>query len=290
MWKVTFFFSQGNQTWTETWYLAGNTSLSQVFANCQGFAQYRAGCNAPGCVLTAIRLVNSNNPRNSTFMTPGTFVGNGTFTFIPGTDPDQDPAPSFVAVQVKFGGALLNTARRYMSGAPEGIVGTKLSAVTNLQPLGLWQNAFNAFGNFLSGLFSFRYRNQAANQPVQAVLTNAQFAGEIGVQFGQQMISGPGPWRMAFKGFRKVNYRQFGIQGVYNVDPLSPGITASVAPYIYYLQNTANVLPANIAVRGVGAQLLYGFDTVASWQVLSARHRKRGASALAPRGRSRSKP
>lgn len=290
MWKVTFFFTQGNQTWTETWYLPGNSSLGAVQSQSITFAQYRCACNAPNCVLTAVRLVNTNNPRNSSFLTPGTYVAAGTYTFLPGTDPDQDAAPSFVAVQVKFGGNAGFTARRYMSGAPEGIVGTKISANTNLQPLGLWQNAFGAFGAYIANLFSFRYRNQAANQPVQAVITSAQFPNEIGVQFGQQMISGPGPWRMAFKGFRKVNTRQFGIAGVYLVDPLSPGITASVAPYVYYLQNTGNVLPANISAKGVGAQLLYGFDTVATYQVLSARHRKRGASALAPRGRLRSKP
>lgn len=300
MWKITFFFSQFNVTWTEVYYTTVST-VALAFGEAQLIATARVALNGPQTVLSAIRVVNLAAPRLSNFVTPGTFAANGTYVFAPASDPDQDSAPAFEAVQVKFVGQAGNICRRYLAGAPQGIIGTRLGG-KNLMQLGLWFNALTGFVQALSSsAWSFRYSNQAANQLVQQVLTSAQFPGEIGVQFGQQMIAPvPGkPIQMRFKGFRKVNYRQFGIGGVYTVDPASPGITAAVAPFIYYLQNTSQVQVANIAVKGVGCQLLYGYDLFSpptssgpqtAFAVLSANHRKRGASALALRGRSRSKP
>ncbi len=301
MWKITFFFQSAGSTWTETYYASGSTSFPTLQSQCNSIAGARTALNARGTVLVAIRIVSLNNPRASQFLTPGTFPAQPGFVFLPATDPDQDAAPAFVAVQVKFFGAAGNVARRYLSGAPEGIVEGGPAGARSLGSLGLWQNAMTAFVLALNNAgWSFRFTNQAGVTPCTSVLTNAQFPGEVGVQFQTQVVvSVPGklPY-IHLKGFRKVNYRQFGLGGNYVVDQASPGLTASVPPYIYYLQNTPNVSVANIATRGVGVQLLYGFDGFSAtagpagtgYSVLSANHRKRGVSALALRGRSRSKP
>jgi hypothetical protein len=300
MWKITFFFSALGSTWTETYYSAG-TMYGAIVSQCTYIAMLRVGMNARGVTLTAIRLVNLNTPRISAFLTPGTFASQPAFISNPGTDPDQDAAPAFVAVQVKFFGSAGNICRRYVSGAPEGIIEGGPAAPRNIGALGAWQNALSAFVlGMAQNSWSFRFTNQANAAACSAVLTNAQFPGEIGVQFQTQVVQ-PVVGKQVYihlKGFRKVNYRQFGLGGNYAVDPLSPGLTASVAPYIYYLQNTPQVLVANIAQRGVGVQLVYGFDSFTAtggpagngYSILSANHRKRGVSALALRGRSRSKP
>lgn len=300
MWKITFFFTQLGSTWTETFYTTGAQSSATVQQNAISVALTRLACMGPQTQLTAIRIVNTGALRVSYFVPPSLFAQFGTFISVPASDPDQDSSLEFVALQVKFIGQTGQVCRRYMGGWPEGQFGTKFGRL-NLNLSGLAYNALLAFSYALfQAAWSFRYTNQASNQLVQALVTAAQFPNEVGIQFGQQMIAPVvgKPIQMHLKGFRKVNVRQFGLAGVYTVDPASPGITASVAPYIYYLQNTSNVQIANISVKGVGAQLAYGFDLFTNpnpnanqaFSVLNARHHKRGASALAFRGRLRSKP
>ncbi len=293
MWKITLFFTMGTQSWTETYYIGGSPSVPPTVSTLNGLNQVRAALNGPQTSIVAVRIVHTSNPRIA-IPYPGGFFGPypGTFTSIPGTDPDQDSAPAFVAAQVKFQGMAGNICRRYLGGMPEGLVSSKLNQTTYVGVLGAWNNALLSFVSFISGLLSFRYTNQAGIQVCQGVLTSAQFPGEIGVQFGAAVHSGPGPWRIHLKGFRKVNYRQFGLGGNYLIDPKSPAFTAVAAPYIYYLQNTPNVQVSNISTLGSGVQLTYGFDlfNVNTFSLLSFRHRKRGVSALAPRGRLRSKP
>lgn len=300
MWKITFFFSQFNFTWTETYYVPLSVSYSALVSQCQTIAGLRVAMNASQCKLSAIRIVNLTAPRLTTFVPPGTYPSGGSFIFLPGTDPDQDSAPQFVALQVKFFGAQGHVCRRYMSGIPEGVVGTKFSG-SNIEGLGLLGNALTAFVAGLGNYgWSFRFTNQAGILPCSKVTTNAQFPNEIGFTTGAQLITALGatPYRVYLKGWRKVNYRQFGLGGVYALDPQSPGITAAAAPFAYYLLNTSQVQPSNIPNAGSAVQLLYGYDPFGSntgpagngYTVLSVNHRKRGASALALRGRSRSKP
>lgn len=300
MWKITIFFSQYNFTWTETYYAPLSTQYATLVQQCQTIAQYRCALNAVQCKIAAIRIVNLTAPRLTTFVPQGTFPSSGTFVFLPGTDPDQDSAPQFVALQTKFFGANGHVCRRYLSGLPEGIFGTKFGG-QNIEGLGLMQNALTAFVGALGNYgWSFRYTNQTGILPCSKVTTNAQFPGEIGFTTGAQLITALGatPYRAYLKGWRKVNYRQFGLGGVYAVDPQSPGITAAGAPYAYYLLNTSQIQPTNIPNAGFAVQLAYGYDAFGTntgpagngYTVLSANHRKRGASALALRGRSRSKP
>lgn len=301
MWKITFFFAQWNFTWTETYYAPLSTNYTALVAQINTLAVLRSAINAAQCTIQTVRVVNLNQPRLTTFVNAGGLQGwPGTFTLLPATDPDQDSAPQFVALQVKFFGANLHVCRRYLSGLPEGIIGTKFGG-RNLGSPGLEINAISAFVGGLSAYgWSFRYTNQANKQICTGLSQPAQANGNIAVSFNQQMVAPVAgqPIYMVLRGFRRVNYRQFGLGGTYNVDAGSPGITAAVAPFTYYLQNTSNISLSNINVKGYGVQLLYGYDSFSAsggpggtgYNILSGNHRKRGASALALRGRSRSKP
>jgi hypothetical protein len=300
VWKITLFFSMYNSTWTETYYASGSISFAQLSTWVIQLGLLRLGLCAKQVSWIATRIVLLSQPRQAIFIGTNNLPTQGTFTLIPGTDPDQDSAPAFVAVQVKFFGVHGFTTRRYLAGAPEAIVSTQFTG-RNIGVLGLWRNAMNAFLNALSVTFSFRYANQAAKQNVLQVTQPVQAGGNIAVSFPIQMIAQvPGvPNQLLLRGFRSANTRLFGLGGVYTVDPNSPALLAgATAPYVYYLLNTSRVLATNIIKVGYGSQLTYayegfGFSTGpdgTGYSILSVNHRKRGVSALALRGRSRTKP
>ena len=300
MWKITFFFQMLGSTWTETYYLPGNTSFASVQNAALQVGIARLGMCGPQVFWIATRVVNLNLPRAAQFIGTNNAPSQGTYTGQFTTDPDQDAAPAFVAAQVKLFGNSGRTYRRYFAGAPEGVVSTKLTS-RNIGSLGPWSNALQNYVRTLiyQGM-QLRYQNQAGKSVVTAVTTNAQFPNEIGVSFLQQMIvpGGGNTVYLLLRNFRSVNPKLFGLGGVYPVDPASPGITAVAAPFTYYLQNTSRVSPSNIAKLGYGVQLAYLFDTVSlaaspdgtGYSLLSFNHRKRGVSALSLRGRSRTKP
>lgn len=300
MWKITFFFSLYNSTWTETYYAPASTSFSSLQSQAINIGLARCALNGPQVTWVATRVVLLSLPRQATFIGTQNLPTAGTFVFLPATDPDQDSAPGFTSVQVKYFGLTGHTTRRYLAGIPEGIVSTKFTS-RNIGVLGLWRNALQQFVSALNqASFAFRFTNQAAKQNVTALTTSAQFPAEVGVSFGQQMIASVAGQTnyLYLRGFRSVNTKLFGLGGVYAVDPASPGLTAAVAPFTYYLQNTSRVSVSNIAKTGYGVQLAYGYDGFSLAQspdntgftILSVTHRKRGGSALLPRGRLRTRP
>lgn len=300
MWKITLFFSIYNVTWTETYYLPGSTSFSQVQSATIQLGLKRCAMNAKQVTWQATRVVLLSNPRQTQFIGTGNLPTSGTFTLTPGTDPDQDASPAFTSVQVKFFSTGSAVCRRYLAGAPEGIIGTQFTG-RNIGVLGLWLNALNQLVQWLSaGGFAFRVLNQAGKQNSSLPTTSAQFPNEIGVSFQQQMIAQVAGQTnyLVLRGFRSANTRLFGIGGVYAVDPGSPGLTAVAAPYTYYLQNTSRISPSNIIKSGYGFQLAYSYPGFfagggpdgTGFSVLNATHHKRGVSALAVRGRLRTRP
>lgn len=300
MWKITFFFQMLGATWTETFYLPSNTSFSAVQFSALTVGIARIAMCPKQVTWVATRVVSLNLPRAAQFIGTNNAPTQGTFVQTPGTDPDQDAAPSFIAAQVKLFGNSGRVYRRYFAGAPEGVIGTQFTS-RNIGALGVWSNALAAYVRTLWGQgMQVRYQNQAGKTVVTAVTTNAQFPNEIGVTFPQQMIAGVQGQTsyLLLRGFRSVNPKLFGLGGVYPIDPASPGLTAAAAPFVYYLQNTSRVSPSNIAKNGYGVQLAYGFDSVSlsgspdgtGYSLLSFNHRKRGVSALALRGRLRTRP
>lgn len=300
MWKLTFYFSLYNSTWTETYYLPGSTSFSQVQTSALQLGLARCALNGPQVTWVATRVVLLSAPRQSQFLGTNNLPTSGTFVYTPGTDPDQDSAPAFVSVQVKWFGSNNQVCRRYLAGPPEGIVSTKFTS-RNLGVLGLWRNALASFQTVLSTQgFSFRYTTKPNPQNSSLPVTSAQFPNEIGVSFPQQIITAvPGQTAyIVLRGFRSANTRLFGIGGVYAVDPLSPGLTAVAAPFQYFLQNTSRIPVSNIIKAGQGWPLVYGYAGFTlfggpdgtGFSILSVNHHKRGGSALSLRGRLRTRP
>lgn len=299
MWRCTVFFATESYTWTESHYLPSGGSVTSVSALLVGLAALRVNMMASNCRIVAIRIENLTPPRTVYYLQAGTYVSVGQFTANVGISlPDTAAAPPFVAVKIRVQGSAGYSTEIYVSGVPEGLIGTGGQSEQNLEPNIAFRNQLQIYVNYLiSNQFSFRVRQlpqplpqctAPASQPVQA-------AGLIAVQFGVPLTFGtppsfgPTPAALVLKGFRRANNRLPGLSGIYKVAAGSPGLTASAAPYIYWLQNTYNVAPSNIIVTGGGCGLTWYYDTYAIMNPRGATHRKRGASALAPRGRSRTR-
>ena len=299
MWRVTLFFQVESYTWTESHYLPAGGTVASVTQVMMGIAALRVNMMAANCTISAIRIENLTPPRTVYYLAAGTYPNQGQFTAggLVG-NPDVDSAPPWASVKVRVQGSAGYSTEIYISGVPEGIIGTGGVSSQNLEPNIAFRNALNAYlGYLILQNFSFRVRQLLnplpqctgpASQPAQA-------AGLIAVQFGVPLVFGtppsfgPSPSAVVLKGFRRANLRLPGLSGIYKVAAGSPGLTASAAPYIYWLQNTFAVQPANLLVTGGGCGLVWYYDTYAILNPRGATHRKRGASALAPRGRSRNR-
>jgi len=297
MLRITFFFSGAGATWTESYYQAGATLTAAVLAQIKELSRTRANMLVAPYTIAAIRVTFVGTPRVAYYLLASQFYSNGNFQYTPATAPDEYGVNFNTVVLVKFYGSTYgHVDTKYMGGAPEGIFsegpGSAGGLGTNTTP---WSNALSQFMFTLAGQNSFRIFNWGNTYTVTNVLTNIAFPGEIGIQTAFQLVFGLTPPRVNLKGFRKVNVRQAGLNGLYRVDPLSPGLqSGAVAPFTYYLANTVQVNVANILDKGYVSPEAYQYDsygfsgpTGSGFSIIRATHRKRGASQLAPRGRSR---
>lgn len=299
MWRATFFFQVEGYTWTESHYLPTGLSEGQSQAAAVAIANARVQLLAVNGRLIAIRIENLVPPRTVYYISPGFWNPVGQFGVAAGSgQPDEDSAPPWAAVKIRVQGSAGNSSEIYLSGIPEGVVGTGGLTSQNLEPnvtllnyLGVYLSALQAAGA------TFRVRNLGLIQQCNADASSpAQAGGLIAVQFPAPLVFGTPPNfgpvapSLVLKGFRRGNQRQLGLSGVYRVSGKSPALQPGAAsPWIYYLANTFNVQPANIIVTGGGCGLLWAYDTFNILNPRGATHRKRGASALAPRGRSRNR-
>lgn len=300
MLRVVFFFQGAGATWTESYYFVNGGGYGPaVFAAVKLVAQKRAGFLALPYQIVAIRLSNPAFPRLAIYVPLGQPIP-GSFAYTPATEPDEFGANYNLVVLTKyFGGTFGHVDNRYHSGVPEGYFdeGPLSAQGLDFTPAGALTVAFASFLFNLVPNWGFRIFNWANQVQVTQVVTNAQFAGEIGLSLPTQLTFLPNvARRVNLKGFQKVNTKQPGLQGYYSVDPNSPGILANAAPYIYYLLKTPLVTQANISKPGFCAAESYLIDMYstsaangAGYSIVRATHRKRGASALAPRGRSRTR-
>jgi hypothetical protein len=299
MWRATFFFQVESFTWTESHYLPAGGSVASVTATMQALAILRCNMLAGNAIISAIRIENLTPPRTIYFLAAGSFQARGqlTITGITG-NPDLDSAPPWAAVKVRVQGSAGYSTTIYVSGVPEGTIGTGFGSNQSLEG---GTPFFNALQAYLAGLVaatvSFRVRQLVDPLvPVQTVSQPAEARGNIAISTNVPLVFGVppsfGPTRNALvlKGFRRANQRQKGLTGIYLVAAASPALqSGAAAPFIYYLQNTADYSPANQIIVGGASGLVFYYDTFSILNPRGATHRKRGASALAPRGRSRSR-
>jgi hypothetical protein len=299
MWRVTFYFQVERYTWTESHYLPQGGSTASVSAVMATLAALRCGLLSVNATIQAIRIENLTPPRTVYYLQAGTFQSVGSFnTGGSLLGPDNESAPPWAAVKVRVQGVAGYSSTIYISGIPEGIVGTGGLSIQNLEPSAPFGNALTAYLNgLIAASASFRVRQLVSPiQPVTLVSQPAQAGGNIAVQttaplvFGTPPNFGPAKSAIVLKGFRRGNLNLPGLSGVYYIDSGSPGIQSGAAtPYIYWLEDTGFVAPSNIIQKGGASGLVFYYDTFAILNPRGATHRKRGASALAPRGRSRTR-
>jgi hypothetical protein len=300
--KVTIFIKINNYTVTETHYDVSAASDATAFANATQLCLLRSKFLGYFASIAACRVLNVATPRDATFLALSTFVSRSGFPDDSGSPTDRAGTNSsdraYSALMLGLRG-LVNTgptspsARKkiYLAGIPDEVIGESDSSGTSgIIDLGAIQSYVIQYILYLSQLYAFRAGSYpgSAGVPVQALVSNAGFPGELGVQFAAPLTFTQG-LKIHLSGFRAVNPRQRIPQGNFAVDPLSPAVVApSVTPSVYYLQNTANILPANAKIRGFGWPLNYQYfiyqNAIKGYQ---ATHRKRGARALAPVGRAR---
>lgn len=303
--KVTLFIQQTNYTSSETHYDVSSTTLLSAINNAVALCAARVQILGALSQIAAVRILNTAIPRVATYLAPGSFASTGPFVAGVGGVTTADRAYSALMLTLigSYSGSALTAIKKlYLTGIPDEVLGdSPFSGSSGVISLGVINAGLQSYLQFLSTLYGFRQKVYTAEQNVQQVLTSAGFPGEVGVQVANQ-ITFTGALSLNFKGFRKVNVGAPGLSGSYYVDPLSPPLLpGAAAPWIYYLQNTPYVQPANIKTRGLCApqawQYAQYYPTVSAGGSppynplrVQATHRKRGARELAPSGRSRRLP
>lgn len=300
--KVTLFIRIRNYTITESHYDVTATTNAQAFANAQQLALLRSAFLGFFANIAAVRFLDVNVPRRAFFLPPGQFVAASGFpddsTVSIGQQGVLSSDRAYSALMVTLSGNYTGVSpnptaikKLYIAGVPDEVIGeSDTSGNSGIIRLGVIQAVLTQYFNFLAANYAFRagYYPASTAAPVQSLVTNPSPPGELGVQFVSTISFLQAP-RLHLAGFRAVNPRQRIPQGNYTVDPLSPAIVApSVLPSVYYLQSSSNILPANVKLRGYGWPQNYQFYKYAAIPLAyQATHRKRGARALAPVGRSR---
>ncbi len=294
--RMTMFFATDNYTWTESHWLLGVSSYAAAEPPAISIATARCGILAEYSTMQAVRLTNLALPRTSFYLPGFSFPGDtGRFQVAPDGVLADRP---YSALNIQFTGIDGTESRGYLSGIPDGLIGEGASSDRGIYALGIWGSAlYNYIGSLLPlqagalGINGAAYRrlDYSAVQNVAAVTMPGVPGNEIAVTFPAQLTFIPNtPPAIVFKGFQKVNTRLPMLHGTYYVDT-NPTLFPVAPPWTYFLQNTANISLANIKKKGVGSGLLYTYIQYLNGTVVSATHRKRGASALAPRGRSRTR-
>lgn len=297
--RMTMFFNTDNYTWTESHWLPGLSGYAAAIQPAINIANARNDLLAEDAFLIAVRLTDTALPRSSYYLSPAQLPGVTSPFQVQINNITLADRP-YSCVLVAYTGADGTEARGFVSGAPDRIMGEGLTSTRGLLPLGLWGTKFDTYAGTAipaaQGVLGFNgaaYRAldyTAPNaQPILNFPTNALAAGEIGVTLAGPLTFTLTPPVIMLKGVRKVNTRLPGLHGQYYVN-LNPAVFPVAAPWTYFLAGTENVNPANLVrAQGVAAALKYKYPVIQSGVAYAATHRKRGASALAPRGRSRTR-
>jgi len=288
-----------NYTWTETYY--GNGALGpDLIAGVQAVAQARAQLFGEGAQVVRARIILLANPRVAYFVNlDGVNVTAQNLSYL-SLFPYADRPYS--SIMVSFISSDNKVKRTYLSGVPDGLVGETPTVDRGIEIaiLPTWLGRLVQFTTALNSA-GLGWAWEAPPTPrIQIVAVGTQPAPgtELSISTNTQLVF-PSRQKVIITGYRRVNTRAPGMNGGWYVDPASPGLqVGAVAPFVYYLVGTP--LNAGQATNrsGVGfvaplnpqlALFQDGSNVPTSYGVGLATHRKRGARALAPVGRSRSR-
>lgn len=293
--KVVLMFTLDKYSWSEDhYYLLGSSSgqgLQATIAPAQQLAAARAQLLGYDAQIERIRI--SGVPANQQVIDVE-FAGNLTPAW------EQPSGVAAYTASRAYNALLLRLQslqgyhrNYYLGGAPAGLFHSRAGDDTGLDfsQVPSFLLRMIAFTAFLYGTASWGWLTRTASPLVPALgplVTNAAFPGMIGIQ--SPLLAGVVVGsQIQVAGWRRLSIKAGPpLTGIYKCG----GVLAPVAPsttYTYFLFNTQYVQPSNFFTIGKVGPFVGSFQAYNSAQPVEATSRKRGATLLRPRGRSRTR-
>jgi hypothetical protein len=289
--KVTMFFVQDKYSWTEDHYYvsASGINLNSLVLPATSLAAVRSQLLGFDAALERIRL--SQFPANQQVqdvLFPAALTGNWAVTA--GNLALWSAARAYNALLTRLSSSGGYHRNYYLAGCPEGIFHSRLGDDTGLD--------FSVIPEFLTrfyalvtqlttGSWGWLTRTQSVLVQAGGLVTNAAFPGMLGIQVPAALPGVVQGTPLQVSGWRRVSIKASPpLTGVYKCG----GVLAPVAPstmWTYFLFNTSLIPPTNFFTLGKIGVYTPAFATYNQAQPAEATSRKRGATALRPRGRSR---
>lgn len=293
--KVVLMFTLDKYSWSEDhYYLLGSSSGQGLQAAVQP-AQQLAGTRAQllGYDAQIERIRISGVPANQQVFDVE-FPGNLVPTWeLPASTPAYTASRAYNALLIRFQSLTGYHRNYYLGGAPAGLFHSRAGDDTGLDfsqvPSFLLRTI--AFTSFLQQNAAWGWLSRTSSPLVPALgplVTNAAFPGMIGIQ--SPLLPGVAVGsQIQVAGWRRLSIKAGPpLTGIYKCG----GVLAPVAPsttYTYFLFNTQYVQPSNFFTIGKVGPFVGAFQAYATSQPVEATSRKRGATLLRPRGRSRTR-
>jgi hypothetical protein len=289
--KVTMFLVQDKYSWTEDHYYitASTPTLGIAEGPANQLASLRVQLLGYDAGLERVRL--SLFPANQQVRDllfgaalTNTWGGGGPFA------PLYAAARAYNALLVRFSSGVGFHRNAYFAACPEGIFHSRPGDDTGLD--------FSVIPEFLlryvalvsylaNGSWGWLSRTQSILTQASGLVTNAAFPGMLGIQVFQQIPGVVVGSQLQVHGWRRLSIKATPpLTGIYKCG----GVLAPVAPsttWTYFLFNTAQIAPSNFFTNGSVGLYVPSFQTYFVAQPAEATSRKRGATALRPRGRSK---
>lgn len=293
--RVTFFFGLDNATWTESFYLTNVSSYLALIGGVgvptplfQGIINARVAMLATPCSMIGVRVSLLNEPRTSQIVDASYIPATVAYT-TPGSEQLTADRPYSTVLVIMYGD---NDAvkRTYMGGVPDGDIGEGTGYHRGFQATTAWRAKLDDYMLRLIGASAgFRSESWAAAQTVQNVLTNGPADAPVGIEVPAQIVFGIQPPQIALRGFRRLNPRLPGMGRIHRVHLPLPTAPGTDGLWQYYLRGVDPAAGSNQQQLGQAAPQAYIYPIIQQAVVDEATHRKRGVSALASRGRSRTR-
>lgn len=290
--RLTMFFSTDNYTWTESLYGPASDYVTYIDLNGNPSALLhdllvaRAAMLAEGANMQAARLSDPTNPKTSQYVSPQAIPNTTPFSS-GGGQTNADRPYSTVIVQAT--GEDNQVSRLYFSGAPDEDIGEGTNFHRGWSPVSGWITKLNQYRSVLTVQgWKFRSISYAGSQQVQGLVSTGPANAPLGITVLNAFTFSRQPPALSFKGFRRSNPRSPGVHGQFKLAlPLPTAAIGGV--WTYYLIGGSPAAVSNVTTLGLAAALGYVYPKINTMIVQGATHHKRGASALAPRGRSRTR-
>lgn len=293
--KVLLMFSADKYSWTEDYFFNDTQTVNagaNVIAASDSLARQRAQLLGSGAALERVRISNTQPANSQVWDIEYNPVLTGQWAGVSSSAAASRAARPYQVILVRMQTFVGDHRNLYLAGAPNGLFGTRPGDDTGLD--------FSQFGQFLPALqgyiqtlinqnFGYLTRTRNVFQATQGLVTLAQYAGMVGVVTLASIPGVVAGGSVLVKGWRRYSVKaskQF--SGVYRVFAVVPPVSPATT-WTYMLANTPTISPTNFPVPGLIAPFSL---TLLSWNSgtpVEATERKRGATALRPRGRSRTR-